>query len=91
MQSGIQTREPGVMEGKFFFHLGDALRRLGKTSEADKVYEEAVKEGAIPSFWQRSLYNVEGLKAKPVWTPEETGISVQLNTIKQNWKINFLC
>ena len=74
MEKGIQTRDSGVMEGKFFFHLGDALRRLGKTVEADKVYEEAAKEGAMLSFWQRSLYNVKGLKATPIWSPEELSL-----------------
>lgn len=24
-------------------------------------------------MWQRSLYNVQGLKAQPWWTPKETG------------------
>lgn len=25
--AGIKTREPGVIDGRFFFHLGDALNR----------------------------------------------------------------
>ena len=87
LQKGIKTRELGTTQGKFYFHLGDALRRLGKTMEADKVYKEAAEEGAMLSFWQRSLYNVEGLKAKPVWMLEETGISDHLVRIRQNWEL----
>ena len=28
LMKGIQTREDGVIDGMFFFHLGDALNRL---------------------------------------------------------------
>lgn len=27
MTAGIRSREPGVIDGRFFFHLGDALNR----------------------------------------------------------------
>jgi aspartate beta-hydroxylase len=27
MMAGIRTKEPGVIDGRFFFHLGDALNR----------------------------------------------------------------
>lgn len=37
MTKGLQTRAPGVTDGRFYFHLGDALTRLGKKSEALKV------------------------------------------------------
>lgn len=36
-------------------------------------YELGHKRGHFASVWQRSLYNVEGLKAQPWWTPQETG------------------
>ena len=86
IRKGLNTRDIGVKEGKFYFHLGDALRRLGKSHEADEAYREAANEGAILSFWQRSLYNVEGLKAKPIWNPNETGIGNELNKITQDWQ-----
>lgn len=86
LQKGIATKEHGVIEGKFYFHLGDALKRLGKKGEADKVYQEAAKVGAIPSFWQRSLYNVNGLKAQPIWDISDSGIQNQLITIQENWR-----
>jgi len=34
---GIATRDPGTMDGRFFFHLGDALTRLGRHDEAGEV------------------------------------------------------
>jgi len=87
LHKGIQTREAGTMEGKFYFHLADALQRLGKSSEANEIYQAAADEGAMPSFWQRSLYNIDGLKAQPVWQLEETGIADQLQVLQQSWKL----
>lgn len=37
MASGIATREDGVIDGRFYFHLGDALTRLGRSEEARQV------------------------------------------------------
>lgn len=37
MASGIATREDGVIDGRFYFHLGDALTRLGRSQEAQQV------------------------------------------------------
>lgn len=36
-------------------------------------YEVGHRRGHFASVWQRSLYNVKGLKAQPWWTPKETG------------------
>lgn len=36
-------------------------------------YELGHKHGHFASVWQRSLYNVDGLKAQPWWTAKETG------------------
>ena len=33
MREGIASNEPGVIDGRFFFHLGDALQRLGRRDE----------------------------------------------------------
>lgn len=41
--------------------------------QAYKWYELGHKRGHFASVWQRSLYNVNGLKAQPWWTPRETG------------------
>jgi hypothetical protein len=40
-----------------------------------QVYELGVREGLFLSKYQRSLYNVDRLRAQPWWTPEETTYS----------------
>lgn len=37
LSNGLETREKDVIDGRFFFHLGDALTRLGRNEEALKV------------------------------------------------------
>lgn len=37
MLSGIATREDGVVDGRFYFQLGDALTRLGRHQQALQV------------------------------------------------------
>ena len=37
MRSGMDTRDDGVTDGRFYFHLGDALIRLGRREEAQQV------------------------------------------------------
>ncbi|XP_076349788.1 aspartyl/asparaginyl beta-hydroxylase-like [Tachypleus tridentatus] len=87
LREGIGTREPGVIDGRFFFHLGDALSRVGKKDEAMEVYEQGVKEGVFLSAYQRSLYNVKGLKGQPWWMPEETTYYNYILLLEKNWKI----
>ena len=87
LQTGLAKKEKDVLDGRFFLHLGDGLRRLGKSQEADMVFQDGAELGLFPSFWQRSLFNVEGLKAQPLWTLAETGIEDQLATFVQNWKV----
>ncbi|XP_013780790.1 aspartyl/asparaginyl beta-hydroxylase-like [Limulus polyphemus] len=87
LREGIATREPGVIDGRFFFHLGDALARTGKKDEAMEVYEQGVKEGVFLSAYQRSLYNVKGLKGQPWWMPEETTYYNYILLLEKNWKI----
>lgn len=97
LQEGLESGEPGTDDGRFYFHLGDALQRVGDSSvsntqrhpgrfiqevtswslsvslQAYHWYELGHKRGHFASVWQRSLYNVEGLKAQPWWTPKDTG------------------
>jgi hypothetical protein len=40
-----------------------------------QIYELGVREGVFLSKYQRSLYNVDRLRAQPWWTPEETTYS----------------
>uniref|UniRef100_A0A8D3AIA7 Un-named hu7910 n=1 Tax=Scophthalmus maximus TaxID=52904 RepID=A0A8D3AIA7_SCOMX len=85
LRDGLESGEPGTDDGRFYFHLGDALQRVGDDS-AYHWYELGHRRGHFASVWQRSLYNVEGLKAQPWWTPTETGYSDLVKTLERNWK-----
>jgi aspartate beta-hydroxylase len=85
LSEGVASKEPGVIDGRFYFHLGDALYRTGKKEEALKVYEEAVKEGLFLSIYQRSLYNVNGLTGKPWWEPLTTRYAPDFKILEKNW------
>jgi len=86
LTKGIEAGDPEVaQDGKFYFHLGDGLRRLGREQIADQVYKDGTDKGMFLSFWQRSLYNVSPLKAQPVWSLAETGIRSQLELIATKW------
>jgi aspartate beta-hydroxylase len=87
LQTGLATKEKEVLDGRFFLHLGDGLRRLGKSQEADLVFQDGAELSLYPSFWQRSLYNVEGLTARPQWTLAETGVEHQLANLVHNWEV----
>ncbi|XP_028424802.1 aspartyl/asparaginyl beta-hydroxylase isoform X3 [Perca flavescens] len=85
LKEGLESGEPGTDDGRFYFHLGDALQRIGDSS-AYQWYELGHKRGHFASVWQRSLYNVDGLKAQPWWTPKETGYTDLVKTLERNWK-----
>ncbi|XP_033120220.1 aspartyl/asparaginyl beta-hydroxylase-like [Anneissia japonica] len=87
LKEGIATGEEGTQEGKYYFHLGDALYRLGKKDEAYEIYNEAADKGFFMSKWQRSLYNVDSLTSKPWWTPESALISKYAKLLEDNWKV----
>ncbi|KAL7374162.1 hypothetical protein ABVT39_023056 [Epinephelus coioides] len=85
LKEGLESGEPGTDDGRFYFHLGDALQRVGDKS-AYYWYELGHKRGHFASVWQRSLYNVDGLKAQPWWTAKETGYTDLVKTLERNWK-----
>uniref|UniRef100_A0A1A8EVF6 Aspartate beta-hydroxylase n=1 Tax=Nothobranchius korthausae TaxID=1143690 RepID=A0A1A8EVF6_9TELE len=85
LREGLESGEPGTDDGRFYFHLGDALQRVGDDS-AYHWYELGHKQGHFASVWQRSLYNVDGLKAQPWWTPKETGYIDLVKMLERNWK-----
>ena len=37
LRRGINTQETGTQDGRFYFHLGDALQKLRRNSEAMQV------------------------------------------------------
>ncbi|XP_032152071.1 aspartyl/asparaginyl beta-hydroxylase isoform X4 [Sapajus apella] len=86
LKEGIESGDPGTDDGRFYFHLGDAMQRVGN-KEAYKWYELGHKRGHFASVWQRSLYNVNGLKAQPWWTPKETGYTDLVKSLERNWKL----
>ncbi|KAJ9590606.1 hypothetical protein L9F63_016376, partial [Diploptera punctata] len=86
LSQGISSREPGTVDGRFFFQLGDALTRLGRHEEAVEIYERGVKEGLFLSKYQRSLYNVNRLQAQPWWTPNETTYRENFQKLQDNWQ-----
>lgn len=87
LRRGIESNMPGVIDGRFFFHLGDALFRTGQHNESHEIYKLGAEKGVFPSFWQRSLYNVDGLTARPWWTKSQSGSSKFLTKLEQNWEI----
>nr|XP_031548033.1 aspartyl/asparaginyl beta-hydroxylase isoform X2 [Vicugna pacos] len=86
LKEGIESGHPGTDDGRFYFHLGDAMQRVGN-KEAYKWYELGHKRGHFASVWQRSLYNVHGLRAQPWWTPKETGYTELVKSLERNWKL----
>ncbi|XP_054478490.1 aspartyl/asparaginyl beta-hydroxylase isoform X2 [Anoplopoma fimbria] len=85
LKEGLLSGEPGTDDGRFYFHLGDALQRVGDDTAYD-WYELGHQRGHFASVWQRSLYNVDGLKAQPWWTAKETGYTDLVRTLERNWK-----
>ncbi|MXQ93291.1 hypothetical protein E5288_WYG008050 [Bos mutus] len=86
LKEGIESGDPGTDDGRFYFHLGDAMQRVGN-KEAYRWYELGHQRGHFASVWQRSLYNVQGLKAQPWWTPTETGYTELVKSLERNWKL----
>uniref|UniRef100_A0A182YJ93 Aspartyl/asparaginy/proline hydroxylase domain-containing protein n=1 Tax=Anopheles stephensi TaxID=30069 RepID=A0A182YJ93_ANOST len=86
LQEGIETEHPGTQDGRFYFQLGDALQRLGRNGEALNVYRKGVQKKLFLSLYQRSLYNVEGLRSRPFWTVEQTTYTTELELIRAQWQ-----
>ncbi|KAM6953746.1 aspartyl/asparaginyl beta-hydroxylase-like [Aplochiton taeniatus] len=85
LREGLESGDPGTDDGRFYFHLGDALQRVGDDS-AYHWYELGHQRGHFASVWQRSLYNVDGLKAQPWWTPTDTGYTQLVKSLERNWR-----
>uniref|UniRef100_A0A8C5C9L6 Un-named hu7910 n=1 Tax=Gadus morhua TaxID=8049 RepID=A0A8C5C9L6_GADMO len=85
LKGGLESGAPGTDDGRFYFHLGDALQRVGDDS-AYHWYELGHQRGHFASVWQRSLYNVDGLQAQPWWTPQETGYTDLVKALERGWK-----
>uniref|UniRef100_A0A336M2W2 CSON011023 protein n=1 Tax=Culicoides sonorensis TaxID=179676 RepID=A0A336M2W2_CULSO len=86
LREGIESGEPGTQEGLFYMNLGDALMRLGRSSEALSIYTEGANRGLFLSAYQRSLYNIDRLKAQSFWELEETSYSNDLKKLQKHWR-----
>ncbi|XP_052235740.1 aspartyl/asparaginyl beta-hydroxylase-like [Dreissena polymorpha] len=87
LQKGIDSRQPGTLDGRFFYHLGDAYMRTSNNEMARKVYQEGAKAGLFLSADQRSLYNAETkITGRPWWTPAETTYLKYLTILENNWE-----
>ncbi|XP_053715083.1 aspartyl/asparaginyl beta-hydroxylase isoform X7 [Synchiropus splendidus] len=85
LREGLESDDPGTDDGRFYFHLGEALQRVGDAS-AYQWFERGHQRGHFASVWQRSLYNVAGLKAQCWWTAQETGYTELVKDLERNWK-----
>jgi len=72
----------------FYFtnNFDESLRHYGKTDILNIVFDLAVDLGMYPSRFQRCTSPVPGLRAKPVWTIEETGYQDKLLELQANWE-----
>lgn len=87
LSEGIDSGAPGTEDGRLYVALGDTLQRLRRDDEARAVFRRGAELGLFRSEYQRSLYNVERLAARPLWTAAETGVTAeaQLAVLAQNW------
>uniref|UniRef100_A0A1I7VPL1 TPR_REGION domain-containing protein n=1 Tax=Loa loa TaxID=7209 RepID=A0A1I7VPL1_LOALO len=87
MRKGLRAIREVIADPRFYYHFGEALTRLGKRQEAYRVYSIGAKVGLFPSPYQRSVYNVEGLTARPWWSVEQTFCSKHLKKIERQWTV----
>lgn len=83
---GMGLSEDPCQDGRIYQAWGEALQRLNKKEEAMQVFEEGALMNLFPSAYQRSMYNVIGLRAQPFWTTKDTGAEEKLELLKQNWR-----
>lgn len=87
MQSGIDSGAPGTVDGRFFYHLGDAYSRINQTDKAREVYRKGAQLGLFLSEHQRSLYNADSrITGRPWWTPQQTTYQKYLTLLENNWQ-----
>ncbi|XP_066905824.1 probable serine/threonine-protein kinase kinX [Halyomorpha halys] len=85
-EEGLATAFKPLSDPRLYFHYGDALTRIGRKSDAMKVYDSAVALGLFRSRYQRSLYNVDRLAARPWWTHQQTTYASFFKILENNWK-----
>ncbi|CAI5454375.1 unnamed protein product [Caenorhabditis angaria] len=85
MRKSLKLANDEIKDPKFFYQLGHGLTTLGKKTEADAVYQKAAQMGVFMTAQQRSLYNIDGLTARPWWSVDQTPYSKFLKGIERQW------
>lgn len=85
-QEGFEMVEEKPLDGRLFLVYGEALQRLERDEDAIQVFKMGSELNLFPSEYQRSLYNVRDLEAKPFWSVQETGMGDQLEAIQSQWQ-----
>ncbi|XP_031337006.1 aspartyl/asparaginyl beta-hydroxylase isoform X3 [Photinus pyralis] len=85
LKKGISTRDPGVIDGRFYYHLGDALIRLGRNEEAMAIHIDGVNNKVFLSKYQRSLHNVDRLTGRPWWKKEQLSNAHFFKRLEEKW------
>lgn len=86
LQRAVDSQAEGTQEPFFYMSLGETLLRLGQHKQAFQVHQLGADKGFFPSVYQRSLYNMPGLRAQPFWQATDTGYAVQLEQLQRNWR-----
>uniref|UniRef100_A0A0N4U6F1 TPR_REGION domain-containing protein n=1 Tax=Dracunculus medinensis TaxID=318479 RepID=A0A0N4U6F1_DRAME len=87
MRKGLKAARHLIADPKFYYHFGDALTKLGRKKDAFEVYSIGAKVGLFLSPYQRSLYNYDGLTARPWWSIDQTTYAKYLKHIERQWTI----
>lgn len=86
LQRAIDSQAEGTQEPYFYISLGETLQRLGRHKKAFQVHQRGAHKGFFASVYQRSLYNVPGLRAQPFWLATDTGYALELEQLQRNWR-----
>lgn len=81
------SEEEISLDSRMYTTWGESLLRLDRIEEARKVFKRGAALNLYPSEHQRSLYNVNGLEAKPFWPLAQTGLEEQLIQFQSNWEL----
>ena len=87
MIKGLEAKDANFLAQFNFCTLDDALNRLGKIEESDKVFQDAVDLQLLSNFWQRSRNVITSIASKPFRSLEETKLAIPLEYVKKNRKI----
>ncbi|XP_056290629.1 aspartyl/asparaginyl beta-hydroxylase-like [Pseudoliparis swirei] len=94
LKEGLESGAEYHRAAGFASHLGETWAASGRTCAYhwyelghQRPHGSCHQRGHFASVWQRSLYNVDGLKAQPWWTPQETGYTDLVRALERNWKL----